>query len=368
MRHCRAAAAVGEALAQALKPHLPALDVALVRAGCLLHDIARLMPHHALLAQEVLANLGLRRLGAVVGEHMVIDPDRPGAPGVTEAELVYLADKLVADGELVGLDERQARAFRKLRSASEEAARISARIDDARAMSVKVGAILGHPVEEALSGAVLPEDARPRHLCVYLVRHAAPEGPDGRRYLGQADPPLGRQGEEQARQLAGRLMAMTGGACFDAVFSSDLWRCVRTAQIAVEDCGTMVQALPWLREIDVGLWEGLTWEEARQRYPAESGERERDLTGVPFPEGESFADVRSRVVPGFQRLVEESVAAGHRRVLVVAHKGVNRVLLAHFHGLPLEDIFSIEQDYCAVAVLPTPNRPHSTRRGSLSSV
>ena len=66
-------------MGQALKPHLPGLDVALVRAGCLLHDIARVLPHHALLAQEVLTNLGLPRLGAVVGEHMVIHPERPGA-------------------------------------------------------------------------------------------------------------------------------------------------------------------------------------------------------------------------------------------------------------------------------------------------
>ena len=351
VRHCKAVAAVGEALAQASKPHLPGLDAALVRAGCLLHDIARVLPHHALLAQEVLTNLGLPRLGAVVGEHMVIDPERPGAAGVTEAELVYFADKMVADGELVGLDERQARAFRKLRPGREAADRIRARIADARAISNKVEALLGRPVAEALGGSVISDDAKPRMLRVYLVRHAEPEGPGGRRYAGQADLPLGPQGEKQARRLADRLMALTGGACFDGAHSSDLQRCLRTAQIATADCGTAIQAHPWLREIDVGLWEGLTWEEARQRYPAESGRRERDVIGVPFPEGESFADVRDRVVPLFERLLEESVAAGHRRVLVVGHKGVNRVLLAHFHGLPLEAIFSIEQDFCAVTVL-----------------
>ena len=64
--------------------------------------------------------------------------------------------------------------------------------------------------------------------------------------------------------------------------------------------------------------------------------------------------MQARVVPSFQRLVEESVAAGHRRVLVVAHKGVNRVLLAHTNGLLLDDIFSIEQDYCAVNALRPP--------------
>jgi molybdenum cofactor cytidylyltransferase len=356
VRHCRTAAVVGETLARALRSDCPALDADLVRTGCLLHDIARVLPRHARLAQEVLANLGLPRLGAVVGEHMVIDPDLPGAPGVTEAELVYLADKMVAGSEVVGLDERQARTVRKMRPDPRTAGQIAARIGDARTIAAKVGGLLGYPVEEALVGMALPAELRPRGVQVFLVRHAEPEGPGGKRYRGQADPPLGPTGDEQARTLADRLMARTGGACFDAVFSSDLRRAIRTAEIAVDDCKTPVTPLPWLREIDVGLWEGLTWDEARERYPAEGLERERDVTGVPFPGGESFADLRARVVPPFERLVEESVAAGRRRILVVAHRGVNRVLLAHFNGLPLEDVFSIEQDYCAVSVLRLPRK------------
>jgi broad specificity phosphatase PhoE len=107
----------------------------------------------------------------------------------------------------------------------------------------------------------------------------------------------------------------------------------------------------WLREIDVGRWDGLTWDEARQHHPAEHLARERDVVGQPFPEGESFKDLQARVVPGFLHIAAESLAAGRRRVLVVGHKGVNRVILAHVLGLPLEDLFSIEQDFCAVTEL-----------------
>jgi molybdenum cofactor cytidylyltransferase len=363
--HCRAVAAVGERLAEALKPHIPALDVALVRAGCLLHDMARLLPNHALLAQEVLTNLGLPRLGGVVGQHMVIAREPVEAPGVTEAELVYLADKLVAKGELVGLDEREARAFRKMGTSPDAAERIRARIRDARAVAEKVAAVLGRPFDEVVSGGALGlkrgslrlrggtlglRGAAPE-LSILLVRHAEPVGPGGKRFLGQADPELGVPGEEQAKRLADELMAATGGACFDAVYSSDLRRAVRTAEIVAENCGAAVQTARWLREIDVGLWEGLSWEEARQDYPVEHLERERDVVGQPFPQGESFRDLQARVVPGFVRLTENSLAAGHRRVLVVGHKGVNRVILAHFRGLPLEHLFSIEQDFCAVTVL-----------------
>jgi molybdenum cofactor cytidylyltransferase len=349
--HCRTAAAVGLRVAEALRPHLPGLDVSLVRAGCLLHDVARLVPHHARVAAGALTNLGLPRLGAVVGEHMVIDPALPRSPGITEAELVYLADKTVADGEVVGLEERQARTLRKMRPSPETALKIRARIEEARMIAAKAEGILGHPVQELLDEVVVPEEIRQAGPRIYLVRHASPETPAEQRYRGQADVPLGRQGEEQARHLAGKLMDLTGGACFDAAYSSDLHRSRRTAEIAVAGCGTPVRSETWLREIDTGLWEGLSREEARRGYPKEHAERERDLVGVRFPGGESFAELDRRVVAGFEALVAESVAAGCRRVLVVGHKGVNRVILAHFRGLPLADIFSLEQDYCAVTVL-----------------
>jgi molybdenum cofactor cytidylyltransferase len=354
VKHCRAVAAVGTRLAEALRPRLPALDVDLVRAGCLLHDMARLLPDHATLAQEMLANLGLPRLGAVVGRHMKLAPGPSEMPEITDAELVYLADKLVADDELVGLDARESRALEKIGSSPEMAETIRARIWDARVIAEKVATVLGRPVFEALDDlqeGVRQADCARRELSIFLARHAEPSAAGGRRFLGQADPELGAVGEEQAKGLANELMATIAGACLDAVYSSDLRRCLRTGEIVARECGVTVAAEPWLREIDVGLWEGLTWEEARQAYPVEHAQREQEVIGRPFPQGESFTDLQTRVIPQFLRLVDASLAAGHRHVLIVGHKGVNRVILAHVLGLPLEGIFSIEQDYCAVTEL-----------------
>jgi molybdenum cofactor cytidylyltransferase len=350
--HCRAVAAVGEPLAEALKPHLPALDVALVRTGCLLHDLARLMPNHALLAEELLVNLGLPRLGEVVGEHMVLEAGSLAESGVTEVELVYLADKIVSGDELVGLDERETRAFRKKRPGPEAAERLRARMRDARYIADKVEAITGRRLDDILArqqAAAGPgAPAAGPVLQVLLVRHARPVGPGGRRFVGHSDLPLAPAGVEQAGRLADRLMKITGGACFDSIYGSDLRRSLQTAEIVAERCGRPVVAEPWLRELDVGLWEGMTPDEAAEKYPTEYQRRELDLVGQPCPGGESFEELERRVVPGFLDLVTESLAAGQRRILVVGHKGANRVLLAHLQGLPLADIFSIKQDYCAL--------------------
>ena len=63
----------------------------------------------------VLAGLGLPRVAAVVGAHMVLPVDPGVSPVPTEAELVYLADKVVVDDRVAGLDEREERALANAR-------------------------------------------------------------------------------------------------------------------------------------------------------------------------------------------------------------------------------------------------------------
>lgn len=69
---------------------------------------------------------------------------------MTEHEIVYLADKLVADDELVGLDERQARALRRLGPDPGGTERIAARIADARVICRKIEELVGRPLHEIL--------------------------------------------------------------------------------------------------------------------------------------------------------------------------------------------------------------------------
>ena len=102
-----------------------------------------------------------------------------------------------------------------------------------------------------------------------------------------------------------------------------------------------------LREIDAGSWEGLSEAEVKGRYPVEFAEREHDPIGFRFPGGESYRDLQKEVVPVFTRITKRAVGD----ILMVAHKGVNRVLLAHLLGRPLEELYSIPQDYGCVNLI-----------------
>lgn len=172
---------------------------------------------------------------------------------------------------------------------------------------------------------------------LYLLRHGDCRQDDIKRYLGQADLPLNDVGRFQARSWQRELT----GIPLQRIFCSDLSRSFETACIIAEGQECEVQPLPRLREIHLGAWDGLPMAEVRRRYPTEFHKRGAELVSYRPPGGECFADVAARVVPLFEEIVHG--VAG--QVLIVAHSGVNMVLLCHVLGLPLANLMRLRQDY-----------------------
>jgi len=175
---------------------------------------------------------------------------------------------------------------------------------------------------------------------VYLARHGevlhAAEG----RFFGHTDIALSPVGRAQAAALGERLASER----IEAVYASDLLRARESAAPLASARGTDVVAVPPLREMAMGRWEGLTFAEIKAREPELCARWLSDPFAMPFPEGEGVVDLRARAVPALRRVVERHVGG---RIAVVAHGGTNRVLLAEALGLPLHNIFRLAQDYAA---------------------
>jgi alpha-ribazole phosphatase len=173
---------------------------------------------------------------------------------------------------------------------------------------------------------------------IYLARHGLVGPPDApKRFIGQVDPPLSDQGIEQARQLSWEL----SDVALTAIFCSDLQRSLKTAEVIAAGQAVRPRARRDLREIGLGEWEGLTFEEVCRRYPKEFRERGQDIAHYHPPGGESFADCSRRVVGAF----EEILASTNGNVLIVGHAGVNRVILCHVLGMPLAHLFRLSQHH-----------------------
>jgi probable phosphoglycerate mutase len=76
--------------------------------------------------------------------------------------------------------------------------------------------------------------------------------------------------------------------------------------------------------------------------------RGENLESYRPPGGESFSDLASRVVPVFGSIVKNAEGGN---LLIVAHAGVNRVILCHGLGMPLANLFRICQDYGCMNIL-----------------
>lgn len=179
---------------------------------------------------------------------------------------------------------------------------------------------------------------------IYLMRHGEVEGHEHRRYNGQNDVALTEQGREQSQALAERLK----GVSLAAVYASDLSRCRHAAELIAREHGLEPICLEELRELHIGKWQGLTWEEIQRRWPDEWQARLDDLVGYQVEGGESLAQMAARVRPVIADLVTR-----HRgeEVAIVAHGGVNRVILLDAIGAPLERMFHIEQSYGCLNVI-----------------
>ncbi len=158
---------------------------------------------------------------------------------------------------------------------------------------------------------------------VYLIRHGETDWNLQGRWQGHLDIPLNAIGYRQARLLANRLVR--DGVRFDAIYSSDLSRAYQTAWEIGAALKVPVQLLPALREIDTGLWSGLTTNEVQERFPTEW---EQLLQGVDLPRGgaETMAALYQRVVTAVEAMVAQH--RGHT-LAFVTHGGCIRVLLDH---------------------------------------
>jgi alpha-ribazole phosphatase/probable phosphoglycerate mutase len=179
---------------------------------------------------------------------------------------------------------------------------------------------------------------------IYLIRHGQVVNHHEYRYNGHYDVDITNTGVEQMTRVCEFLSSQK----IDAVYSSDLQRTVKGARIIGKRLGLEPVMVHSLRELNLGRWEGLTREEAIARYPEDAHFSFKDLATSKVKEGESLVELRARVVPALEEIIERHA---HKSVCIVAHGGVNRVILSEAMSLSLDKFFRIEQDYGCLNII-----------------
>jgi broad specificity phosphatase PhoE len=175
-----------------------------------------------------------------------------------------------------------------------------------------------------------------------LARHAAHDWL-GRGFAGrQPDVALNAHGRQQAQELVARL----AGVQVDQIYCSPQPRTHQTAQPLAQARGLAIQTEAAFDEVDLGDWQGRTFDEVRDQ-DAWKHWLERRGSAQP-PGGEPFAEVERRAMAGLHRLAQRHP---DQHVLVVSHGDVLKAMVAGSIGLSLDRLEQFDIAPASISVL-----------------
>jgi len=177
---------------------------------------------------------------------------------------------------------------------------------------------------------------------LYLTRHG--EVVNHGVYNGQADVDITPQGARHMERLRGLLQ----GKPLRAVYSSDLLRTRKGAEIIGVPHGLKPESFTEFREVNFGRWQGLTYQQVMEQYPTDIPQWMNNLETFRIPGGESLEEVRERAMPKLRELLEL-----HRgqEFLLVCHGALNRLFIAEALRLPYAHLLRIEQEYGCLNII-----------------
>lgn len=176
-----------------------------------------------------------------------------------------------------------------------------------------------------------------------LIRHGEVDGIDPPAFRGRIVLPLTARGVRQAELTR---EALRERWAIDAIYSSPLTRCVRTADII--NAAFHLNPVPHqgLTDIDYGAWTNLPLADVSVRWPHELECWMSHPDRCCVPGGESLQEVAARVVATVGSVLD---AHPQGTVALVLHDSVIRVLLCHLLGLPLSGYWLFDPAPCGIS-------------------
>jgi len=176
---------------------------------------------------------------------------------------------------------------------------------------------------------------------IILARHGNTSWNKDKIFQGSKDVPLDDLGREEAWAVAKWLKDET----IHAVYTSPLSRARDTAIAIARHHDLKVLDLPGLADLSYGDWDGVPLKEVKVKYADLYHQWETAPHTVRFPNGETLAVLRTRALAAVEEVVQRHP---DRTVLLMAHRAVNKVLIAAFIGLDNSHFWRIAQDTTAI--------------------
>lgn len=172
-----------------------------------------------------------------------------------------------------------------------------------------------------------------------LIRHGETDWNVEGRYQGQLDIRLNERGRQQSYDLISLLDVRKPSM----IYSSDLSRARETAEILGSELRVPILLDPRLREIDLGSWEGMLFEEIQAKYSELLVLRKQDPHNVSAPGGETLIQVQNRV---FAAIDDIRKIHQNESVAIVSHGLPLAIVQAWHQGRRIEEVWDLIPEHC----------------------
>lgn len=173
-----------------------------------------------------------------------------------------------------------------------------------------------------------------------IVRHGQTQMNVEGIFFGKLNPGLNEMGRVQCKK-AEDILKKHG---YDTVYSSDLLRAAETAEL-VNYLKLPIKFDKRLQEIDFGIFEGLSYKEIKEKYPAECDKSKNEWKTFDFVTGESLEKLQSRAIEFIESLDKT------KNNLVVTHWGVINCILSWYFSDKLESYWKYSVENGGICII-----------------
>lgn len=174
---------------------------------------------------------------------------------------------------------------------------------------------------------------------VVFIRHGETNMNSLNLYFGHLDPELNEKGKEQLEKSRKLLKKMEKDIY--KIFCSPLKRCVQSLEILKIPKKIKKEYLDEFKEMNFGVFEGKTYKQIKNEYPELVEKMTLDWKYFKVPEGESLFELQKRTIKKLEELINENKG---KKILIVAHAGVIKVILSYYLYENLDGYWKIKID------------------------
>ena len=180
---------------------------------------------------------------------------------------------------------------------------------------------------------------------IYLIRHGETALTPLKKFSGDGplNPELTETGLAQAEKVAAAVAQLNP----EVIIASPLKRTTQTAEAISRATGLPITIEDTWIECSFGIWDGLSIDEVKEKYPADY-QSWISSTGFAPPEGESYDSVALRIEAGLNQIAAEYPG---QRVVVVTHNGTIKSAAKVVVGGPSDSIFHIDVSPCSITTV-----------------